>query len=152
MQIARNISSPSLTIRWQNNIPLMKALAKLVTLNDPNLVLFVGEALVGNDGIDQLQMFNQVEVCSHVAKRFLLRGFGVSQALVDNSNVADPRKIDGIVLTKYDTVDDKVRSTGYQILPCSWFCCTPRWGLPCQWFTKLASRSCSWEPARSTTI
>ena len=57
----------------------MKALAKLVTLNDPNLVLFVGEALVGNDGIDQLQMFNQVEVCSHVGQAlFAKRIWGLS--------------------------------------------------------------------------
>lgn len=30
----------------------MKALAKLVHLNSPDVVLFVGEALVGNDAID----------------------------------------------------------------------------------------------------
>jgi signal recognition particle receptor subunit alpha len=30
----------------------MKALAKLVHLNKPDVVLFVGEALVGNDSID----------------------------------------------------------------------------------------------------
>jgi len=29
-------------------------------VNKPNLLLFVGEALVGNDGIDQLTMFNKV--------------------------------------------------------------------------------------------
>ena len=44
--------------RMQNNEPLMKALAKLVSDNSPDLVLFVGEALVGNDGIDQLSMFD----------------------------------------------------------------------------------------------
>jgi len=43
----------------QNKEPLMRALAKLVSDNQPDLVLFVGEALVGNDGIDQLTMFNQ---------------------------------------------------------------------------------------------
>ena len=64
----------------------MRALAKLVAVNQPDLVLFVGEALVGNDGVDQLQFFNQ--------------------ALIDNT---DPvRSVDGIVLTKYDTIDDKV--------------------------------------------
>jgi signal recognition particle receptor subunit alpha len=46
--------------RMQNNEPLMRALATLVADNSPDLVLFVGEALVGNDGIDQLSMFNQV--------------------------------------------------------------------------------------------
>lgn len=45
--------------RMQNKEPLMRALAKLVSDNEPDLVLFVGEALVGNDGIDQLTMFNQ---------------------------------------------------------------------------------------------
>ena len=38
----------------------MRALAKLVYVNSPDLVLFVGEALVGNDGVDQLSKFNQV--------------------------------------------------------------------------------------------
>lgn len=37
----------------------MRALSKLVNENEPDLVLFVGEALVGNDGVNQLQMFNQ---------------------------------------------------------------------------------------------
>ena len=45
--------------RMQNKEPLMRALAKLVSDNEPDLVLFVGEALVGNDGIDQLSTFNQ---------------------------------------------------------------------------------------------
>jgi len=43
----------------QNNVPLMKALAKLVTETNPDLVLFVCEALVGNDGMDQLTMFQK---------------------------------------------------------------------------------------------
>lgn len=46
--------------RMQNNTSLMKALAKLVFDNRPDLVLFVGEALVGNDGVDQLMEFNGV--------------------------------------------------------------------------------------------
>eukprot|EP00557_Chaetoceros_sp_GSL56_P001628 CAMPEP_0176501958 /NCGR_PEP_ID=MMETSP0200_2-20121128/14478_1 /TAXON_ID=947934 /ORGANISM="Chaetoceros sp., Strain GSL56" /LENGTH=590 /DNA_ID=CAMNT_0017900959 /DNA_START=79 /DNA_END=1851 /DNA_ORIENTATION=+ len=71
--------------RMQNNVPLMKALSNLVVQNNPDLVLFVCEALVGNDGIDQLQMFN---------KALQSGGHG--------------RKIDGIVLTKFDTVSDKV--------------------------------------------
>ncbi|CDJ38387.1 DNA-binding protein, putative [Eimeria tenella] len=45
--------------RMQDNEPLMRALAKLVDLNNPDLILFVGEALVGNDGVDQLKKFNQ---------------------------------------------------------------------------------------------
>ena len=45
--------------RMQDNEPLMRSLAKLIKVNSPDLVLFVGEALVGNDAIDQLTMFNQ---------------------------------------------------------------------------------------------
>ena len=44
----------------QDNEPLMRALSKLINLNKPDLVLFVGEALVGNDAVDQLSKFNQV--------------------------------------------------------------------------------------------
>ena len=40
--------------RMQDNEPLMRALAKLVALNKPDLCLFVGEALVGNDSVDQV--------------------------------------------------------------------------------------------------
>uniref|UniRef100_T2MHS4 Signal recognition particle receptor subunit alpha n=1 Tax=Hydra vulgaris TaxID=6087 RepID=T2MHS4_HYDVU len=74
--------------RMQDNEPLMRSLAKLIKINEPNLVLFVGEALVGNDGVDQLRKFNQ--------------------ALADHSDVNNPHLIDGIVLTKFDTIDDKV--------------------------------------------
>jgi len=80
--------------RMQDNEPLMTALSNLVHANNPNLVLFVGEALVGNDGVHQLQTFNDS------LKR-------LSQA----SNHAVRKKdsvIDGIVLTKFDTIDDKV--------------------------------------------
>jgi len=66
----------------------MRALAGLVNLNEPDLVLFVGEALVGNDAVDQLTKFNQ--------------------RLADLSTRSKPRQIDGIVLTKFDTIDDKV--------------------------------------------
>ena len=44
--------------RMQKNEPLMRALAQLVGRCNPDLVLFVGEALAGNDGVDQLVMFN----------------------------------------------------------------------------------------------
>ncbi|GAB9462668.1 hypothetical protein Gpo141_00000156 [Globisporangium polare] len=74
--------------RMQNNEPLMRALAKLVSINEPDLVLFVGEALVGNDGIDQLAMFDR--------------------ALADYSDRREPHRVDGIVITKFDTIDDKV--------------------------------------------
>ncbi|KAH6931136.1 hypothetical protein HPB50_022399 [Hyalomma asiaticum] len=74
--------------RMQDNEPLMRALAKLITVNKPDLVLFVGEALVGNEAVDQLVKFNQ--------------------ALADHSSEESPHLIDGIVLTKFDTIDDKV--------------------------------------------
>ncbi|KAF5469476.1 hypothetical protein F2P56_013545 [Juglans regia] len=74
--------------RMQDNEPLMRALSKLIYLNNPDLVLFVGEALVGNDAVDQLSKFNQ--------------------KLADLSPSPNPRLIDGILLTKFDTIDDKV--------------------------------------------
>ncbi|XP_076438427.1 signal recognition particle receptor subunit alpha-like isoform X2 [Babylonia areolata] len=74
--------------RMQDNEPLMRALSKLIKVNQPDLVLFVGEALVGNEAVDQLTKFNQ--------------------ALADHSNATNPRLIDGIILTKFDTIDDKV--------------------------------------------
>lgn len=75
--------------RMQDNEPLMRALAKLIKVNEPDLVLFVGEALVGNEAVDQLVKFNQ--------------------ALADYSAMENPHVIDGIVLTKFDTIDDKVK-------------------------------------------
>jgi signal recognition particle receptor subunit alpha len=74
--------------RMQDNEPLMRALSKLIRVNSPDLVLFVGEALVGNEAVDQLVKFNR--------------------AMADFSDQATPRLIDGIVLTKFDTIDDKV--------------------------------------------
>lgn len=44
--------------RMQDNAPLMVALAKLIAVNMPDLVLFVGEALVGNEAVDQLVSSN----------------------------------------------------------------------------------------------
>ena len=61
-------------------------------MNSPDLVLFVGEALVGNEAVDQLVKFNR--------------------ALIDHADPSqtqqDARTIDGILLTKFDTIDDKV--------------------------------------------
>lgn len=62
---------------------------QLIRINEPDLVLFVGEALVGNEAVDQLVKFNQ--------------------ALVDQATLgSEARLIDGIILTKFDTIDDKV--------------------------------------------
>ncbi|KAL6648966.1 hypothetical protein ACP70R_013190 [Stipagrostis hirtigluma subsp. patula] len=85
--------------RMQDNQSLMRALSKLINLNSPDLVLFVGEALVGNVAVDQITNFNK-QTCL----LFLLA-----------------RLIDGILLTKFDTIDDKLeqhhpRST-YQDAP-----------------------------------
>lgn len=74
--------------RMQDNEPLMRALSKLIHLNKPDLILFVGEALVGNDAVDQASKFNR--------------------CLSDLSGDQTPRLIDGIILTKFDTIDDKV--------------------------------------------
>lgn len=75
--------------RMQDNEPLMRALSKLINMNDPDLTLFVGEALVGNDAVDQLSKFNE--------------------RLADlNANARKTKLIDGIVLSKFDTIDDKV--------------------------------------------
>jgi signal recognition particle receptor subunit alpha len=74
--------------RMQDNTPLMKELARLVKLNKPNLVVFIGEALVGNDAVDQITKFNK--------------------ALVEESTESFKPEIDAILLSKFDTVDDKV--------------------------------------------
>ncbi|KAJ1839716.1 hypothetical protein LPJ70_004954, partial [Coemansia sp. RSA 2708] len=74
--------------RMQDNEPLMRALSKLVSVNKPDKIMFVGEALVGNEAVDQLQKFNQ--------------------AMRDFSGQSRPRQIDGIILTKFDTIDDRV--------------------------------------------
>lgn len=77
--------------RMQDNEPLMKQLAKLIKINEPDLTLFVGEALVGNEAVDQLTKFNT--------------------ALIDNGCRGDSSNnsaINGIILTKFDTIDDQV--------------------------------------------
>jgi len=76
--------------RMQDNEPLMRALGKLVVVNQPDKILFVGEALVGNEAVDQLSKFDKS------LKTFT----GLDSHL--------PRGIDGIILTKFDTIDDKV--------------------------------------------
>lgn len=68
--------------RMQNNVPLMKALGKLVQENQPDFVMLVCEALVGHDGLSQFTMFQDA--------------------------LGPKRKMDGLLLTKFDTVSDKV--------------------------------------------
>ncbi|KAI9151136.1 hypothetical protein H9P43_009751 [Blastocladiella emersonii ATCC 22665] len=74
--------------RMQDNEPLMRSLAKLMALNQPDKVIFVGEALVGNESVDQLTKFNA--------------------AIRDFSSQAVPRDIDAMVMTKFDVIADKV--------------------------------------------
>ena len=91
--------------RMQDNEPLMRALSALIAMNSPDLVLFVGEALVGNDAVDQLSKFNS--------------------RLADLApDAATAHCIDGILLTKFDTIDDKVGNSSWRdgmlpsALPC----------------------------------
>ena len=77
--------------------------AQLISTNKPDLVLFVGEALVGNEAVDQLVKFNKamVDFSNDVNPRFVLLYYSsICLTLVST--------IDGIVLTKFDTIDDKV--------------------------------------------
>jgi signal recognition particle receptor subunit alpha len=67
----------------------MRALAKLVYVNNPDKILFVGEALVGNEAADQLTKFDRA-----------LRDFS-------GAGASKGRGIDGMLVTKWDTVDDK---------------------------------------------
>ena len=88
--------------RMQDNEPLMKELAKLVNSNNPDAVLFIGEALTGNDGVDQLTKFN-----SALRDLSAKIDYNTNQS-GDNSKKGIGREIDGIILSKFDTVDDKV--------------------------------------------
>ena len=67
--------------RMPTNAQLMRALSDLVAKTLPNRVIFVGEALAGNEAITQISHFN--------------------------SSIS-PAKIDGLLVSKFDTVDDKV--------------------------------------------
>ena len=73
-------------------IPLVYLLhLQLISVNQPDLVLFVGEALVGNEAVDQLKQFNRALRDHH-----------------EGGGAASDTPIDGILLTKFDTIDDKV--------------------------------------------
>lgn len=70
--------------RMHTNKRLMQSLSKLIKSSRPDHIVFVGEALIGGDSVDQLKTFNKY----------------VSEE--------SDRKIDSILLTKMDTVDDKI--------------------------------------------
>jgi signal recognition particle receptor subunit alpha len=76
----------------QDNEPLMRALSKLVTVNTPDKIVFVGEALVGNEAVDQLSKFDRS-----------LRDFSAA------TQGAEQRGIDGMILTKFDTIVSTLR-------------------------------------------
>ena len=59
---------------------------------NPDKIIFVGEALVGNEAVDQLTKFDRA-----------LRDFSAS-----SGGAGKERGIDGMLVTKWDTVDDKV--------------------------------------------
>ncbi|THV07888.1 P-loop containing nucleoside triphosphate hydrolase protein [Dendrothele bispora CBS 962.96] len=80
--------------RMQDNEPLMRALAKLVSVNNPDKIIFVGEALVGNEAVDQLTKFDRA-----------MRDFSSASG---GAGTSKERGIDGMLVTKWDTVDDKV--------------------------------------------
>lgn len=61
--------------RMQDNKKLMENLAKLVEINQPDVILFVGEALTGNDSVDQLRKFNQALI--GMLKEFILIYFPI---------------------------------------------------------------------------
>lgn len=125
-------------VNQQDNEPLMRALSNLINVNRPNLVLFVGEALVGNDAVDQLTKFNQ--------------------RLADLATSPTPHTIDGIVLTKFDTIDDKV-GCGCDASD-NVVTAVPRYDIThscrlvqrCRWCTRAARPSCLWAVGRRMWI
>ena len=46
--------------RMQTNVNLMDEMAKIKRVAKPNLILFVGDALAGNDAVEQAKRFNEV--------------------------------------------------------------------------------------------
>lgn len=63
-----------------------------MSVNNPDKIIFVGEALVGNEAVDQLTKFDRA------LKDFSSAAGGLGKG----------RGIDGMLVTKWDTVDDKV--------------------------------------------
>jgi signal recognition particle receptor subunit alpha len=64
-------------------------------VNNPDKIIFVGEALVGNEAVDQLSKFDRA------LRDFTAAGLGVAGA----AGVArGGRGIDGMILTKFDTI------------------------------------------------
>jgi hypothetical protein len=90
----------------------------LVAVNNPDKIIFVGEALVGNEAVDQLTKFDRA-----------LRDFSSASSV---GSMGKGRGIDGLLVTKWDTVDDKVRNSEhfFRVLVTSLF---HRFFLPDHW-------------------
>jgi signal recognition particle receptor subunit alpha len=73
-----------------------------VAVNQPDKIIFVGEALVGNEAVDQLSKFDRA-----------LRDFS------GTGTAGKGRGIDGMLVTKWDTVDDKVRVLAFEFYTCA---------------------------------
>ena len=71
--------------RMHNNGMLMSSLSKIIRMNTPDHIVYVGEALTGNDSLNFVEEFNKYI-----------------------SNAQSGRIIDSIILTKIDTVDKKL--------------------------------------------
>ncbi|ADM12339.1 signal recognition particle GTPase [Encephalitozoon intestinalis ATCC 50506] len=71
--------------RMHNKKNLMMSLTKLMKINKPDHIIYVGEALVGSDSLEHIKEFNR--------------------AIKDADQL---RNIDSILLTKVDTVDNKI--------------------------------------------
>ncbi|KAI4291441.1 signal recognition particle receptor subunit alpha [Pancytospora philotis] len=71
--------------RMHNKEHLMQSLSKLIKMNAPDHIIFVGEALVGGDSLSHIKEFNK---------------------WIDEG--CQGRRIDSILLTKVDTVDSKI--------------------------------------------
>ncbi|ORD94512.1 SRPR [Enterospora canceri] len=71
--------------RMHENKVLMSSLSRIVRVNKPDHIVYVGEALTGNDSLDFISEFNR----------------SISKAI-------PKREIDSIILTKVDTVDEKI--------------------------------------------
>ncbi|KAJ3935854.1 MAG: SRP54-type protein [Lentinula lateritia] len=77
--------------RMQDNEPIVHALAKLVTVNNCDKIIFVRGALVGNEAVDQLKKFDRA-MCDFSS----------------GSGSGKEKGIDRMLVTKWDTLDDKV--------------------------------------------
>ena len=79
--------------RMHNKETLMISLSKLIKINEPNHILFVGEVLVGGDSLNHMKEFNRI----------------INEGVLGS-------KIDSIILTKVDTVEDKIDPASEPIL------------------------------------